>query len=478
ETTTNFEELSADQYFKYRSDSVAELKITGHNPYPHKFHVSIQVDRFIELYSHIQCGEWLSETHSVAGRIYSKRNQGKSLIFYDLVSNGFKIQAMARADKSQDADFAKIHDILHRGDIVGFLGSPGRTKMGELSLMIHISTLLSPSLYVLPGMHYGVKDPNIRYRKRYLDLLMDKTVREKFSIRAKIINHIRNFLNNRDFVEVETPTLNLICGGASAKPFTTFHNQLSLDMFLRVAPELPLKMLIIGGFNRVYEIGKQFRNEGIDLTHNPEFTTCEFYMAYADYHDLMKITEEMLSSLVFNLFGSYKIKYHPNQTESGLGEEFEIDFTPPFRRIVLIEGLEEALGIKFPHFDDLSSDAAQTYFDKLCTVHNVDCSMPRTITRLLDKLVGEYLETDIINPAFIMDHPQVMSPLAKWHRSKPGFSERFELFVCKKELVNAYTELNDPKVQRELFALQAKDIDAGDEEAQVLDEDFCVALEH
>lgn len=248
-----------------------------------------------------------------------------------------------------------------------------------------------------------------------------------------------------------------------------------MDLYMRVAPELYLKMLVAGGLDRVYEIGKQFRNEGIDLTHNPEFTTCEFYMAYADYFDLIEITEKLVSGMVMSIHGSYKIKYHPDGPD---GEEVEIDFTPPFKRVPMLKTLEAILKVKFPPADQLATKETNQFFDKLCITHQVECPAPRTTARLLDKLVGEFLEEDCINPTFICDHPQLMSPLAKYHRSEPGLTERFELFVMKKEVANAYTELNDPFDQRERFAQQAADKAAGDDEAQLVDENFCMALEY
>jgi len=244
---------------------------------------------------------------------------------------------------------------------------------------------------------------------------------------------------------------------------------------MRIAPELFLKMLVVGGYDRVYELGRQFRNEQIDLTHNPEFTSVEFYMAYADYQDLITITEQLISGMVYAIHSTYKIQYHPEGKD---GKTLEIDFTPPFKRISILSGLEERLKRKLPPATDFHLESTREFFDKLCVELKIDCSPPRTVSRLVDKLVGEYLESEAINPTFLMDHPQVMSPLAKWHRSLPGQTERFEVFVATKEICNSYTELNDPVVQRERFEQQAADKVAGDPEAQVIDEVFVKALEH
>lgn len=272
--------------------------------------------------------------------------------------------------------------------------------------------------------------------------------------------------------------LNMIAGGAAAKPFKTHHSELKMTLFMRIAPELYHKMVVIGGIDRVYEIGRQFRNEGVDHTHNTEFTTCEFYMAYADYSDLYSMTEELLSSMVKSIYGTYKIKYHPERTTDEDGPEYEIDFTPPFKRVNMLPALEEALNVKFPAASELNSAESNKFLHDLCEKHGIQCLPPRTNARLLDKLVGAFLEDRCISPTFICDYPEMMSPLAKYHRSVPGLTERFELFIIKKEICNAYTELNDASVQRERFKQQATEQAAGDNEAQIMDEAFCTALEY
>ncbi|XP_052875467.1 lysine--tRNA ligase-like [Gossypium arboreum] len=498
----NNDTMDPSQFLSNRIKSLALLKESGVNPYPHKFEISMSITEFIDKYRSLHVGEHVENTEiSLAGRILNKRSSSSKLYFYDLHGNGAKIQVMADARHSNmdEHEFCKYHSGVKRGDIVGICGFPGKSQRGELSIFPRSLVVLTPCLLMLPrhtvtsnsdeaqskktrnhswtpGITRNpetniLRDQETRYRQRYLDLMLNSEVQKIFRTRAKIISYSRDFLDNLGFIEVETPAMTMTAGGAAARPFITHHNELNMKLYMRISPELYLKKLVVGGLDRVYEIGKVFRNEGMDLTHLPEFTMFEFYMAYADYNDLMGIIEKLLSDMVKELTGSHKIKYHGNGFDS---EPVEIDFTPPFRRIDLIEEIESRANLSIPK--DLSSETANKFLLEACEKFDVKCPAPHTTTRLLDKLVG--LEETCINPTFIINHPEIMSPLAKWHRSKPGLTERFELFVNKKELCNAYTELNDPQVQRQRFAEQLKDRQLGDDEAMVLDESFCSCLEY
>lgn len=361
------DDVDPSKYLQNRKDWLDSRRADGDKPYPHKFHRTHRIDEFISEYDSKceETGAFLEdELVKVTGRVMAIRGAGKSLVFYDLHGDGQKVQILANENNwAGEVDYRLMHSTIKRGDIVGVEGVPGRSKRGELSIRPNNVTRLSYCLHSFPKGPYTMETLNkdTRYRQRYLDLIVNNPVHKIFKTRSQIINFIRKFLVDRDFIEVETPMMNMKAGGATARPFKTHHNELKMDLFMRVAPELYLKMLIVGGMDRVFEIGKQFRNEGIDQTHNPEFTTCEFYWAYCDYNDLMEVTETMISEMVLEICGSYKIQYH--REKDNPDSLVEIDFTPPFKRIPMMDGLKEKLGVDMP--TDLGSDDAKKFFDDL-----------------------------------------------------------------------------------------------------------------
>lgn len=478
------EELDSTTYRDLRIQQVGDLKAKGINPYPHFFPRTIRLPQYIEKYSYFEPSERdETKTEFVAGRVMRIAESGSGLRFYDLVSEGGKIQVFADAktfvgsnictDGVNETNFQSFHSTVKRGDIVGIEGFPGKSKRGELSIFPRKMQVLTPCLQMLPKLTaYGLKDQEIRYRQRYLDLMINQNVSKTFIVRSKVINFLRRYLTNLDFIEVETPMMNLIPGGASARPFVTYHNDLDTQLYMRISPELYLKQLVIGGLERVFEIGKNFRNEGIDLTHNPEFTAIEFYMTYADYDQLKDITEDLVSKMALEIIGSYKLNYV--QTEDQ--ESIEVDFTPPWKRLSFMGEIEKRAGCKIP----IPYDSAESinFMVDLCHKHQISCPLPHNPSKLLDRLCGHFVESQITHPTFITDHPQILSPLAKYHRHDSNLSERCELFILGREIANFYTELNDPMIQRATFDNQAKDKADGDDEAQFFDEGFCYALEY
>lgn len=459
----------SNTYRTEKINSLTTLINSGFNPYPHKFSISKTFKEFISIYKDIESSSRHEDKiESISGRVLEIREAGTKLVFMTVSSNLQKLQyVFSKQIYSLPDKFLQDVRTISRGDIVGVSGFVGKTHNGELSVFVKEFMMLAPCLDVLPRSYYGFND----LEKRFLELMVNDKLANNVIIKNKVIKYIRNYLDSKDFVEVFTPILQKKAGGANAKPFLTHHNDLNKQMVLRIAPELYLKELVVSGIDRVYEIGQQFRNESIDRTHNPEFLSLEFYMSYSDYNDLMTIAEDLLSGLVFNICGSHKITYHDDKTN----QDIELDFTTPFQRIDFVKELEKHIG-SFP--EDYESEEMKQFLLNSCKLYNIDCSAPHTIPRLLDKLAGHFIESQCKNPTFLINHPLIMSPLAKYHRDDPRLTERFELFVKYFELCNAYTELNNPVLQKRTFQKQMEDKKNGDDEAQEIDETFISALEY
>lgn len=443
---------------KYKQNRLENLI----NYYPHNFTNTITIPEYIEKYSNIENNSRFNDqVFNISGRVYEIRKSSKKLAFIKIKNDGCYLQLIMHETEFLD-NFSENLKQVHRGDIIGVIGFAGKSKKGELSINVTKIVILTPCLKFLPKTHFGITDSEICARKRYLDLIVNDNTRNIFIIRNKIFREVEKYLDNMGFLKIQTPILASQAGGANAKPFITYHNDLKQNMYLRVAPELYLKQLVVGGFNKIYEIGPQFRNESCDKTHNPEFYSVEFYMAYSDYFELITITEELFPIIV-------KAVGYDNLICNG------IDFTPPYTQFDIKTELEKQ-GIKFD--GDLFSDEYRQYLDKECQQRSIQCFPPRTTSRLFDKLIGHYIEPKCINPSFIMNHPLIMSPLSKSHRNNPMLAERFELFVNGFELVNAYTELNMPDIQRHYFEKQMQAKNEGDEEAQNIDETYIDALEY
>lgn len=450
-------EQSISELLQIRRDKLKELQDAGQDPFAiTKYQVTAYSAQIKAQFEAME-----GQKISVAGRLMSKRGMGKA-VFCDLQDSMGRIQLYVRIDELGEEPFAqfKKSDI---GDIVGAQGEVFRTKRGEISVKASKVTLLSKSLLPLPEKFHGLTDVEIRYRQRYVDLIMNPEVRRTFEVRTQFIRHIRNFLDARGYMEVETPVLNTISGGATARPFITHHNTLDLDMYLRIATELHLKRLVVGGLERVYEIGRIFRNEGMDTKHNPEFTSVELYEAYADFHDMMDLFEELLSSAAKQILGTYEVQW----------QDETINLTPGWPRLTMAEAVKQYLDIDFMSITD-DAEAVAAAKAKGIDMDGVEPTWGHALFECFDQKVEEKL----IQPTFITMHPVDVSPLAKRSSADSRLTERFELFICRSEMGNAFSELNDPIDQRERFLKQVELRDGGDDEAGMMDEDYITALEY
>ncbi len=460
------QELSEKAYNELvavRRDKLKALQEAGNDPFQKtKYPQDAFAADIKKEYDYLAAEEETDRMVCMAGRMMSKRVMGKAS-FADLRDASGNIQLYVRRDVIGEEEYAgfKKFDI---GDVIGIKGQVFRTKMGEISIRCTEVVLLAKSLLPLPEKFHGLKDQELRYRQRYVDLIMNPEVRRTFEIRSRFIRFMRAYLDQRNYMEVETPVLNTIAGGAAARPFITHHNTLDLDMYMRIATELPLKRLIVGGIDRVYEIGRIFRNEGMDPKHNPEFTTVELYQAYADFHDMMDIAEGILSGAAKEILGSYQVKWQ--------GED--IDLTPGWRRLTMVDAVKEYTGVDFGAITD---DAEAVAAAKAIGVELADTA-DKTWGNALYACFDQKVEEQLIQPTFITMYPVEVSPLTKRSPEDPRLTERFELFICHSELANAYSELNDPIDQRARFEKQLELRDRGDDETEMMDEDFLTALEY
>jgi lysyl-tRNA synthetase class 2 len=439
-----------------RRDSLSKIRARGIDPYPHSYHPSHTIREAIALFEQRREG---SQDISLAGRIMSKRSIGK-MSFLDIRDTSGKIQLSLRYDFLGRERYEFLQDI-DIGDIIGAKGKLFRTRAGELTLEVSDFVILCKSLRPLPEKWHGLADVEKRYRQRYLDLISNEESKNIFTLRSKIITAIRGFLDKQGFMEVETPVLQPHAGGALARPFVTHHHALDEDLYLRIALELYLKRLVVGGFDKVYEMGRVFRNEGISVKHNPEFTLLECYQAYSDYNDMMRLVEEMLVHIAQEVLGNTKLAYNDKT----------VDLSLPWQRLQLREAIKNYCGIDFEDYPDAAS--LSTRMDEL----GMDVDPTKGRGRLIDELISTFVEPKLIQPTFLLDYPVEMSPLAKSKRGNNRLVERFEGFVGGREVANAFTELNDPLEQRERFQQQLTE-QAGDEEVEIADEDFLQALEY
>lgn len=454
------EEQDLKEILRIRREKLQKLQENGRDPYRiTTFEVKQKAQEILDKFEEGYEGKQVS----VAGRIMSRRGMGK-VSFMDLRDISGRIQIYAKIDVMGEEAYKAMQASLDIGDIVGVTGEVFRTQRGEISVKADTVTILSKALLPLPEKYHGLKDTDARYRQRYLDLIMNPEVTQNFVIRSKFIKFMRNYLDERGYIEVETPVLNTISGGAAARPFITHHNTLDLDMYMRIATELPLKRLIIGGMERVYEIGRCFRNEGMDPKHNPEYTSIELYEAYTDFHGMMDIAEGIVSGAAKEILGTYEVEW--------LGEK--IDLTPGWKRMTMIEAVREYVGIDFGCISDDAEAVAAAKAKGVELAETADKTWGNALFACFDQKVEEHL----VQPTFITMYPVEVSPLTKRSPEDPRLTERFEFFICRSEMGNSYSELNDPIDQRQRFEKQAELRERGDDEAEMLDEDFLTAMEY
>ena len=456
------EELELNELLQIRRDKLGELRDLGIDPFGKKFERSHNAADILKAYDE-KSHEELDELHvevTLAGRIMQKRGMGKASFAHIQDLTG-KIQIYVRQD-ALDEKIYEAFTILDIGDLIGVRGVVFKTKTGETSVKVTSLDVLTKSLYPLPDKFHGLKDVETRYRQRYVDLIVNPEVQQTFIARSRIIQSMRRYLDDRGYLEVETPTLHAIAGGASARPFITHHNALDMQLYMRIAIELHLKRLIVGGLEKVYEIGRVYRNEGISTRHNPEFTMIELYEAYVDYLDIMKLTEELIAHIAKDVLGSTKVTYQGK----------EIDLAPPWRRVSMVDAIKEVVGVDFSvHMSDEEAH-------RLAKEHKVPVEPSMTFGHIVNQFFETYVEETLIEPTFVYGHPVAISPLAKKNEQDPRFTDRFELFIVAREHANAFTELNDPIDQRERFEAQLKEREQGNDEAHMMDDDFIRALEY
>ncbi|MDU4695679.1 MULTISPECIES: lysine--tRNA ligase [Paenibacillus] len=462
EEINNQETLEVSELLQIRRDKLDELRGLGVDPFGKKYERTHNAGDILRQYDGLSKEE-LEEKHvevSIAGRIMAKRGMGKASFAHIQDLSG-KIQIYVRQDSVPEVKY-EAFSILDLGDIVGVTGEVFKTKTGETTIKVKDLEVLSKSLYPLPDKYHGLKDVELRYRQRYVDLIVNPEVQQTFIKRSRIIQSMRRYLDSLGYLEVETPTLHGIAGGAAARPFITHHNALDMQLYMRIAIELHLKRLIVGGLEKVYEIGRVYRNEGISTRHNPEFTMIELYEAYADYKDIMALTENMIAHIAQEVLGTQVVQYQGH----------EVNLTPQWRRVSMVDAVKEVTGVDFGI--QMSNEEAH----RLAKEHKVPVEPHMTFGHILNAFFEQFVEETLIQPTFVYGHPVEISPLAKKNEEDPRFTDRFELFIVAREHANAFTELNDPIDQRQRFEAQLLEREQGNDEAHEMDEDFIRSLEY